>query len=162
VTRASAGELSGELAEQVVVDSAGDDRHDGGVAFVTGHRGRAGQHRAVRVAVIRTRRSPGAGVVWLRAVGAHPAEQVVEAHVDLDLRRLACPIRYATGGDQPSAGLIGICIVIWLDDQAGQPVQFTSVSVTVWWASLIMYVTSAKPPNSARRTYTVEEIQRLL
>ena len=48
-------------------------------------------------------------------------------------------------------------VAVWAGHRGGavgvQPVQVTSVSVTLWRASLITYVTSPKPPNSARRTY---------
>src|SRR5262249_61359237 len=58
----AAGELPGELAGQVVIDPAGEDRGEGGVAVITGSGPRPGQHRP----------RAGAGPGWPAAPGPPP------------------------------------------------------------------------------------------
>ena len=78
----------GELPEQVVVDGAGDDRDDGGVAVGAGRRGGAAGG------------DPRGGL----RVGFGLAGELAEGHVELDLDRLPGPVGQARGRDQAAAG----------------------------------------------------------
>ena len=58
------------------------------------------------------------GRAGLRAGPAHAAEQVIQAHVDLDLGGLPGPVRHHPGRDQPPARLLQR-VVVTLPDGAG-------------------------------------------
>ena len=106
------GAVRGELVEQVVVDAAGHDRDDGGVARSPGAAS-AGRDSTVLSAGWRTpglRRSrrpvPDLGALVL-------AGEFVEADVELDLGGLPGPVGQAAAGDQPAASLLqGVVVAL--------------------------------------------------
>ena len=84
--------------QEVVVDAAGDEGGDGGVAVIAGPGGRAGQPG-------RYGRQGGAGRD--HAAGGVPgaAQEVLEAEVELEADGLPGPVGQAAGGEQPQARL---------------------------------------------------------
>ena len=78
-----AEEGGGELVQDGRVDVPGHDRHDRRVTIAARRRGRAAR---------RPRR--------LRGAGAVQAAELIQRHVQLDLRRLPRPVRHAPRGDQ--------------------------------------------------------------
>lgn len=100
-------EFGGQLVEDVLVDTSGDDRHDGGVAQVAGGCGRqAGLDDAVRGrrGVAGPGIRPGGfgqdgALVW----GLVLAGEFFEADMELDLGRLSGAVGEAAAGDQPPA-----------------------------------------------------------
>jgi hypothetical protein len=107
---AAAREPGSELAEQVLVDPAGEDRHDRRVAGITGGGG------GPEVLAIRPHRrgvtGPSACLAvagWNAAWGGVlvQAGKFFQRQVELDLGRLPGPVRQPPGRDQPPAVLIG-------------------------------------------------------
>ena len=92
----SAGELGGEAVQEVVVDVAGEDGGQGGVAVVAGSGGGAGRHRAGAV--------PAGAVPAVSAVAAAGAgQEAAEGEVQVEAGGLPGAVGQAPGREQPPA-----------------------------------------------------------
>ncbi len=98
----AAGQAGGEVVEEVVVDPAGHDRGQRGVAVIAGPGVRPGQHRPViqppppapaAAAGRRGGRLAEAGRQPGAAGGADPVQELVQGQVQLQLDRLPGPVR---------------------------------------------------------------------
>ena len=94
------GDPAGQFAEQVLVNPAGDDRDEGRVALVAWSGGRVDRLRGTGLG------GTASGRIGLLGLRGLLAEQIAQRHVQLNLRGLACAVRYAAGGDQAAACLL--------------------------------------------------------